>query len=379
VVKLPVAEWSSLFAVYRVLSIRGDEVVQGILHQGLEADQPEVRAILDDWKGMHFLHHTPGRTELTLVRRRLEAPRERWWLHLVLALLTLLTTTLAGAYFAGGSPLRLALAGFGPLRMPLPVHLVASEMVPGLIFSVPLCLILLVHELGHYVTARRYGMNVSPPYFIPAPPGINVVGTFGAFIRLRSPMINRVMLLDVGAGGPLASFLLSIPVVLLGMAWSRPVPRGVATQTGYVAIFDGQPIWLGGSVLFDALAAATGPGGGGAVVLHPLAFAGWLGLFVTAMNLFPLAQLDGGHILHALIGERQRWAGLAFLALLIVLGREWWGWWIWAGLILLLGRGTIGHPPVLDEEYPIGRGRSLLGWACVLIFLLTFVAVPIRL
>lgn len=378
-VKPPVAEWSSLFAVYRVLSIRGDEVVQGLLRQGVEVDDPEVRAILDEWEGTHFLHHTPERTELTLVRRRLERSRERWWLHLVLAILTLLTTTLAGAYFAGHSPLRLALAGFGPLRLPLPVDLVVSEMVPGLIFSVPLFLILLTHEMGHYVTARRYGMDVSPPYFIPAPPWFNVVGTFGAFIRLRSPMINRMMLLDVGAGGPLASFVSSIPVVLLGLAWSRPVPAGAGTPTGYVAVFDGQPIWLGGSMLFDALAAVAGPGGDGAVILHPLAFAGWLGLFVTAMNLFPLAQLDGGHILHALIGGRQRLVGLAFLALLVVLGREWWGWWIWAGLILLLGRGTIGHPPVLDEDYPIGRGRSLLGWACVAIFVLTFVAVPIRL
>jgi membrane-associated protease RseP (regulator of RpoE activity) len=369
----------SLYAVYRVVRIRGDEVVQGILHPQYGMRHPVVNEALDGWEGTHFLHHAPEGTELTLVRPVLPRPAERWWLHLILSALTLLTTTIAGSYFAGLAPLRFAAASLGPLGVPVPVRLIPADLVPGLIFSVPIFLILLVHELGHYVVARRHGMDVSPPYFIPAPPWINVVGTFGAFIRLRSAMINRAVLLDVGAGGPLAGFLLALPAVLIGGALSAPVPAGIAARSEYVVIFGDQPIWLGGSLLFDGLASLVRPDGGGALLLHPLAFAGWLGLFITAMNLFPLAQLDGGHILYALVGARQRVAGLLFLAVLVVLGASWWGWWLWAALIVTLGRGTIGHPPVLIEEYPLGTARVVVGWACVAIFVLSFVRLPIHL
>lgn len=369
------SDWLSLFAVYRAVQIRGDEVVRGVLHPEYGPDHPEVRAGLAEWEGTHFLHQTARGTEVTLIRPAHPKAPERWWLHGLLAALTLLTTTLAGSYFTGHAPLRFVVAGPGSSGFPFPVQLLPGEVLPGLIFSVPLLVVLLGHELGHYLVAGRYGMNVSPPYFIPAPPWINVVGTFGAFIRIRSAMINRSMLMDVGAGGPVASFVLSIPAILVGLAWSTPVPAQVGSQARYVVIFGEQPIWLGGSLLFDWLAS----GSGGALLLHPLAFAGWLGLFVTAMNLFPLAQLDGGHILYALIGRLQRVVGLAFLALLVFLGREWWGWWLWAGMIVVLGRGSIAHPPVMDQEFPIGRRRAALGWACLVIFVLTFVTVPIHL
>jgi membrane-associated protease RseP (regulator of RpoE activity) len=143
-------------------------------------------------------------------------------------------------------------------------------------------------------------------------------------------------------------------------------------------LFGNQPIWLGNSLMFAALDWIAA-GDGGFLVLHPLAFAGWLGFFVTALNLFPLAQLDGGHILYALLGERQRFFGMAFLAVLVGLGFYWWGWWLWATLILVLGRGSIRHPSVFDPEAPVPPNRRLPGWFCVLIFILTFVAIPIRL
>lgn len=371
------ADWISLFAVYRVVVIRNDEVVQGILQPEYSPDHPRVRAALATWEGTHFLHHGGGGTEVTLVRSVGGRAGERWWLHLALGLLTLLTTTLSGAYFLGRDPLRLALYGLGPLGIPVPVRLFPEELVPGLLFSVPLLLILLGHEMGHYLTARRYRMDVSPPYFIPAPHWLNVIGTFGAFIRLRSAMVNRVMLLDVGAAGPVASFVLSVPAVLLGAAWSERVALPGAGPTSFLVVFDGQPIWLGGSLAFHALVGLVGASGG-VLALHPLAFAGWLGLFVTALNLFPLAQLDGGHILYGLLGPGQRWVGRVFLALLLVLGVWWWGWWLWAGLILVLGRGSIGHPAVFDPEFPVTGGRRWLGRACILIFGLTFVPLPIQ-
>jgi hypothetical protein len=373
-----VTDWTNLFAVYREVVIRDDEIIQGMLLPELHPRDPRVQEALAGWEGTHFLHHTPYGIELTLVRRRAVRREERWWLHLLLGLATLLTTTIAGAYFAGRDPLELTLLPLGGWGMPLPVHLSLPDLVPGLAFSVPLLVILFAHEMGHYLTARWHRMDVSPPYFIPAPNWVNVIGTFGAFIRLRSAVINKVMLLDVGMAGPLASFLLSIPALALGLHWSQPVGVTSVHSLGrYVVLLGAQPIWLGDSLLVRLLASLFSPGGG-VILLHPLAFAGWLGLFVTALNLFPLSQLDGGHILYALVGRRQRHAGIAFLLLLLILGRYWWGWWFWAGVILVIGRGTIRHPAVFDPSLPVDPARRWVGWACVLIFLLTFVPIPLQ-
>ncbi|CAN5871135.1 site-2 protease family protein [soil metagenome] len=293
---------------------------------------------------------------------------ERWWLHVLLFLITGFTTTLAGAWMAGSDPLT-----FVPFRLSL------DALVAGLSFSVPLLLILLGHELGHYLVALRRRMDVSPPFFLPAPPWISLVGTFGAFIRLRSPVPNRAVLLDIGVAGPLASLVLSIPAVWLGLLWSpvAPVPAG-AVPTLFALPFGGEPLWLGGSLLFKGMAhLIVGPGQ--VVVLHPLAFAGWLGLFITMLNLLPVSQLDGGHILFALIGPKQRWAGLGILVLLLILGTWWWGWWVWAGLVLLVGRGRVRHPAVWDPHLPVTGARRLLGWFAALVFALTFVPIPFRL
>jgi membrane-associated protease RseP (regulator of RpoE activity) len=374
-----VTDWLSLFAVYRTVVIRNDEVVQGILHPDLDPDHPLVRSTLEKWEGTHFVYRTAEGTEVTLVRPVAERPSERWWLHILLGLATFFTTTAAGALFAGRNPFLMTSLALGPMGFPIPIRVFPSELLPGLTFSVPLLAILLGHEMGHYLVARRHGMNVSPPYFIPTPHWINVIGTFGAFIRLRSAVINRLVLLDVGMAGPLVSFLLSIPLAAIGLAMSRPLPHIVEVAPArYAVLFGGQPIWLGGSLLFDALDWLFA-GGGGFLILHPLAFAGWLGLFVTALNLFPLAQLDGGHILFSLVGERQRFFAIAFFGVLIALGFWWWGWWLWATLILLLGRGSLRHPSVFDPEHPVTGTRRLIGWSCVAIFVLTFVAIPIRL
>ena len=375
-VKAAVTEWQSLFSAYRIVVIRGDEVTQGVLHSELSADDPLVRAAAAGWEGTHFLHQTDHGLEVTLVRPAGPRPRERWWLHILLALLTLFTTTVAGAYLDGQDPLRLLSRSFGPWAFPVPRGLVLAQLLPGFAFSVPLMVILLGHEMGHYLVARRHRMDVSPPYFVPAPNWINLIGTFGAFIRLRSPMINRVMLLDVGAGGPLVSFVLSIPFLVLGLLWSSTIPVDPSTAPAHFAVlFSGAPLWLGDSLLVRIIALATGTASG-VWVLHPFALAGWLGLFVTALNLFPLAQLDGGHILYALLGSAQKRIGVAFLFLLVGLGWWWWGWWFWAAVILFLGRGSIGHPAVFDPRLPVTGVRRWVGWACVAIFLLTFLWRP---
>lgn len=372
-------DWYRLFAVYRTVVIRNDEIIQGILHPDLGPDHPDVRSTLESWAGTHFVYPTDDGIEITLVRPAGPRPPERWWIHILLGLATLLTTTTAGAYFVGREPFELAWIPIGPFGFPLPVTFLPAQLFPGLAFSLPLMFILLGHELGHYLVARRNGMSVSPPYFIPAPHWINVIGTFGAFIRLRSAVINRRVLLDVGMAGPIASFLLSIPIAIVGLALSEPMPELLTDAPArFVVLFGTQPIWLGDSLFFGLLDFLVA-GEGGFLLLHPLAFAAWLGFFVTALNLFPLAQLDGGHILYALVGERQRYFGVAFLIVLFALGFAWWGWWLWATLILVLGRGSIRHPSVFDPEVPVVGRRRLIGWLCVLMFVLTFVAIPIRL
>lgn len=372
-------DWLNLFAVYRTVVIRNDEIVQGVLHPDLGPDHPIVQSALERWGGTHFVYQTDDGTEITLVRPVAPREPERWWLHALLGIATLLTTTASGAYFVGHDPFQLTWLTFGPLGFPVPATFLPSELLPGLIFSLPLVGILFGHEMGHYLVARRNGMSVSPPYFIPAPHWINVIGTFGAFIRLRSAVINRRVLLDVGMAGPIVSFLLSIPVAIAGLLMSDPLSALTTTAPSrFVVLFGSQPIWLGNSILFSALDGIFA-GDGEILLLHPVAFAAWLGLFVTALNLFPLAQLDGGHILYALLGGRQRYFGMAFLAVLIGLGFFWWGWWLWAALTLVLGRGSIRHPSVFDPEVPVTGRRRLVGWFCVVIFLLTFAPIPIRL
>jgi hypothetical protein len=377
-VKTTMTELLSLFSEVRSVVIRGDEIVQGTLSEEVSPRDPEVQRILTEWGGTHFLHHTDEGTEVTLVRPNGPRGRERWWLHGLLALTTFLTTTIAGAYFLGRSPLAIFWLDLRLLFLPVPLGVDFSELAYGLFFSVPLMTILLGHELGHYFVGRARGMDVSPPYFIPAPTWINFIGTFGAFIRLRSVVVNRIVLLEVGAGGPIASFLLSIPFTLLGLSWSRQSGAQAAEATApYVVSFAGHAIWLGDSLVFHFLRTVALPGEG-LVHLHPIAFAGWIGLFITALNLVPLAQLDGGHILYALVGNAQRYFGLAFLALLLVLGRTWWGWWLWAGLIVVIGRGSIRHPSVFDPEPPVTGPRRLLGWLCILIFVITFMPLPLQ-
>lgn len=373
------SDWTAVFSSHRVVSGHHAEIVQGVLHPGLDPDTPPVLPLLEEWSDSHFVHETPYGTELTLVRRVAPPTRERWGVHLALFLATLLTTTVSGAYFSGGDPFSYAPFTAGPWKMFLPVGIDPARLLPGLAFSLPLLAILLAHEMGHYLVARRLRLDVSPPYFIPAPQLVNLIGTFGAFIRLRSPLLNRAMLLDVGAAGPLASFVLSIPAAAVGLAWSRAIPAPPWVESPFLLLWGSEGMGVGSSLVFTALAGLFAPEGE-VVVFHPLALAGWLGFFVTALNLFPIFQLDGGHIAYALLGARQRWVGALFLGFLLFLGSPlgggWWGWWIWAALILLLGRGSVAHPPVFDPGYPLSPGRRLVGWACIAILVLTFAPVP---
>ena len=302
-------------------------------------------------------------------------------LHLFLFLAALASAVVAGGFLAGADVLDTRFTRIGGAWFPVPTGVGMAELSAGLPFGLTFVGILLAHELGHYFTARRHDVAVSLPYFIPFPPYFSLVGTLGAFIRIRSRIPRRSVLFDIGIAGPVASFLLSLPVLLVGLRLSHVVPGDEGRLYPFLVEFLSEPVWIGSSALLQAAATLAVPGfeSGSAVLLHPLAFAGWLGIFVTALNLLPLGQLDGGHILYALVGPRQRAIGTAFLLLLLPLGFVWWGWWIWGGVVLFLGRGRVAHPPVAQEDEPLGRGRAILGWASLALLLVSFSPAPLRL
>jgi membrane-associated protease RseP (regulator of RpoE activity) len=236
----------------------------------------------------------------------------------------------------------------------------------GLSFSIPALFILLCHELGHYIACRIYGIPCTPPFFLPVP--INF-GTFGAFIRIKAAIQSKRQLFDVGVAGPIAGFVALIPFLLYGIAHSRPVPG--STGTGAMDLL------LPGHCLAIQLATRLfhGPLPAGTILnLHPTALAAWLGLFATSLNLLPLGQLDGGHILYAAAGRLQRRLALPFWLALALLGFYWQGWLLWCVIVLVIG---LRHPPVHDENLPLDRKRQALAWVALAIFVLSFMPVPI--
>jgi membrane-associated protease RseP (regulator of RpoE activity) len=269
------------------------------------------------------------------------------WTHIVLFVLTFLSTVGAGALQAG----------VNPFTNPL-------DIAVGLPFALTLMTILLSHELGHYFTSKVHHTNATLPYFIPAP---SIIGTFGAFIKMRSPIQTRRALVDIGASGPVIGFFFSIVASIAGLAMSRVVQIGPDVETS---------LTLGNSLLFRFLSDVIlgQPPEGYDILLHPVAFAGWIGLFVTSLNLIPIGQLDGGHVLFALLGRRHRTVSIVLVGVLAVLGVVYWpGWGIWAVLMLVLG---VKHPPVIYWEKPLDPRRRFVSAAALVIFVITFIPSP---
>jgi Zn-dependent protease len=359
---------------WRVTPLRDREVVDALVHPTHAAPSAALAQALAEWPGDYYWADEAGGRWLVLTRRT-AVVRERWWLHAALFVLTLLTTTLAGAVLQGRAEVN---DSWGLLRGRLafsgdPGHALLS----GLVFSLPLVAILLAHELGHYVTARRYLLDVSPPYFLPVPLWPSFIGTMGAFIRLRTWLADRRQLFDVGVAGPIAGFAVALPVLLVGMRLSHPMPP-VPGLSGMVLEVGADVLPLGDS-LVTLLARWAIHGNLGPLVVHPLAFAGVLGMFVTMINLMPMAQLDGGHILYAAAPRWHRRVALGFWVLVLGLGYWWAGWYVWAGLVLAVSRGRLDHPSVLEASRPLPRSRRRLAWGALALFLFTFMPVPFRL
>lgn len=283
----------------------------------------------------------------------LERPT-RLWLHWLLFGLTFLTTTWAGALHQG----------VNLLQQP-------GAFTVGLPYSIGLLLILGVHELGHYFTARHHGLNVTPPFFIPIP---FALGTFGAFIQMKSPTRNRRALFDVAVAGPLAGLVVAIPALLIGLQNSEVLPPDAEIAGGML----GHGTSAGSSLLFALLSKiALGEQlqDGYLVQLSPLAFAGWLGLFITALNLMPIGQLDGGHMARAMFGRRvgETIGSVAMWSLFLLAIFVWPGLLFFALLIFFIaGRGT----PPLNDITPISPGRRWIGYATFLILAMILIPLP---
>ena len=366
---------SGYLLAWRTTALPDREVIDALVHPAHAGPSSALAAALADWPGGHYWSDEPDGRHLVLTRPIGRRRRDAWAVHLLLLAATLFTTTFVGAVLLGAipfdpNPLALLLGTY-----PFPRDFIHA-WAKGLTFSVPLLAILLCHELGHYLTARRYQLDVSLPYFIPAPVVPWSIGTMGAFIRLRTVVSDRRQLLDVGVAGPIAGLLVAFPVLVIGFALSHPA--GGASPNGMVlGLDDGQAV-LGDSLLTFALRHLV-RGSAPTLVLHPVAFAGWLGVFVTMLNLLPISQLDGGHVLYSAVPHWHRRTALAFWALIVGLGVYWRGWLLWGGLVLLLSRGRLGHPPVLDEHRPLPRSRRMLAWLALVLFLVTFTPVPFRL
>jgi membrane-associated protease RseP (regulator of RpoE activity) len=326
---------------------KADDVFQRI--RAAFAEEPVSPMLLEGEGGHARVLLVPGRKAVD------EATPERpnWALHWLLFFATLATTTWAGALQAG-------------------VNLVhePGRFAVGLPYSLALMLILGAHELGHYFTARKHGIRVTPPFFIPIP---FALGTFGAFIKIKSLSPDRRALFDVAVAGPLTGLVFAIPALVVGLRYSQVIPGHVQTFMGSTGVNVDSSVLL---ACLAKLSLGTSVLEGDHLLLHPLAFAGWLGLIVTALNLLPIGQLDGGHMSHALFGSRNA-HGLSMVALgaLFLLALFVWpGLMFWAFIVFFVA-GTHDMPAANDVT-PVGLPRRALGYFSFLLLLLIIVPVP---
>jgi Zn-dependent protease len=330
-----------------------------------------------------------GDHHVVLLRGVAEAKPSKLWVNIALFLVTLVSVFLTGMMYG--------FEGSFPTNLREAITIILERGGQGLAFSASLLGILLAHEFGHYLMARRHNTAATLPYFIPFP--LSPFGTMGAVIVQKEAHRNKRILLDIGMAGPLAGLVIAIPVLLLGLSLSELGPIPAVFPSGHGILMEGNSIlylaakyavfgqWLPQPENFGDMSPLrywigyifTGnptPFGALDVRLHPVAFAGWAGLLVTALNLIPAGQLDGGHITHGLFGRGAALILPFVLVGLMFLGLAWPGWWLWAVLIFFMGRH---HAEPLDQITPIDTRRKFMAVLCLVIFFLVFTPVPLML
>jgi membrane-associated protease RseP (regulator of RpoE activity) len=268
----------------------------------------------------------------------------RVWINIVLLIITVITTTAAGAESYDS---------------------IGAIIFSGLPFSLTIMAILFSHEMGHYLTARYFGVKATLPYFIPFP---SIIGTMGAVIKLKSPITDRRTLLYIGAMGPIAGFTLSLIAAVIGISISKIQPLPV-THDGMTLIFGDSIL----SFLITRIIHGEIPQGYD-IFLSKFAWAGWIGFLITGLNLMPMGQLDGSRVIYALFGRKQIFFGWATFAGLVVMSFFWPGWIVW--IIMGLSFLRIAHPPIEDIT-ELSFGEKIICWLCIVIFILTFIPVPV--
>ena len=344
----------------RVLRLRGRLKLAAGEAYGIIASRFETlehTALLRREDGWDVIYAMPGVLRPTPSRR---------WVNGVLFAVTAISVLFTGAALESEAQTTLEAAMYGLTHLYLGLPAAIALLVP-----------LLAHEFGHYLMARRAGLPATLPYFIPLPFPLSPLGTMGAVIRMKGPMPNRKTLLSVGAAGPLAGVLVAVPFLILGLALS-PVAdfdpqRGLGIPESGVML-EGNSLLYGGIKLL--MFGQWLPGGGKDVMLHPIAFSAWAALLVTAINLIPAGQLDGGHIAYALLGDKARWLTQAMLGLTVIMGFFWQGWWLWAVLIWFFGQQ---HAAPLDDVTPLTARQRVLAVIALILFVLTFIPIPMRL
>lgn len=359
----------------------------GKLRVESERAHRELNAALKQQKLAVYLREEKGQHIILLAQRAPRPRRSNPWVNLGFFLLTLASVIYTGMQYGLEGELPTTTAGW--------LALVGD----GLPFAAALLGILLAHEFGHYLAARHHGTEVSLPYFLPLPAPFSPFGTLGAFIQLKEVPRNRKVLFDIGVAGPLAGLLVAIPVLLLGLSLSELQPLPAFVAAGDAISLEGNSIlyllakftvfgqWLPTPASYGDTApllywlrylftGAPTPLGGVDVFLHPVAWAGWAGLLVTSLNLIPVGQLDGGHILYSLIGKRMRILWPFVVLALGILGFFYSGWWMWTFLILFLGQAT-AEPQ--DQITPLDPGRKALAIFTIILFFLVFTPLPLSL
>ena len=281
-----------------------------------------------------------------VTKKSYSGDKPKYWLHALLFGLTILTTLFFGSLMQGYAPWE----NLADLRYGFP-------------FSFTLMLILTFHEFGHYLAAKKHKVDATLPFFIPAP---TLIGTFGAFIKMKSPIVNKRALLEIGAAGPIAGFVVTVPALRIGLNMSSIVD--LSSVEGSFQLGDSIFMWMATNFMYPDL------GAGQDIMLHPVAFAAWIGLLVTALNLLPIGQLDGGHIAYAMFGDKHKWIAWAAFAALIPLSFLSTNWIIWGLLIIFLIR--IKHPPIMDANEKLSPAHLVIGWIALLIFVGSFIPQP---
>ena len=361
---------------------------RGQLHKDSIEAYDQLAAALKPYRITPLFREDDGQHVVILTDGVIEPRPSNPWVNLILCILTVFSVLFAGTLYSYDGPL----PDGNEIQQ---IAFLLGHLDAGIAFGASILAILLAHEFGHYLMARKHKVAVSLPYFIPLP--ISILGTMGAFISMKEPPKNRRTLHDIGVAGPLAGLAVAIPILFIGLALSpvdviEPLTAGTGMMLeGNSILYLAAKYIVHGELLpapqsYDGLSPVlywlrfffTGypaPFGGRDVLMHPMAWAGWAGLLVTALNLIPAGQLDGGHALYVLFGRKASKALPVILIVLGVLGFFWSGWWFWAGLIFFLGRR---YAEPLDQITTLDPRRRSIAILTLAIFVLVFIPIPLQ-